>query len=38
MKTWLAWILAAVAMALAFAAYLRPDFMLELGNRIVMCF
>jgi hypothetical protein len=37
MKAWLAWILAAAVMALAFAAYLRPDFMLDLGNRIAMC-
>jgi len=37
MKAWLAWILAVAATALAFAAYLRPDFMLDLGNRIAMC-
>ena len=37
MKTWLVWGLAIAATALAFAAYLRPDFMLDLGNRIAMC-
>jgi len=38
MKPWLAWMLAMAVMALAFAAYLRPDFMLDLGNRIALCF
>lgn len=38
MKPWLAWTLAMAAMALAFAAYLRPDFMLDWGNRIALCF
>ena len=37
MKPWLAWALAIALMALAFAAYLRPDFMLDLGNRIALC-
>jgi hypothetical protein len=27
----------AAALAAAFAAYLRPDFMLELANRIMLC-
>lgn len=38
MKPWLAWALAMAAMALAFAAYLRSDFMLDWGNRIALCF
>ena len=29
--------LMAVVLGLTFAAYLRPDFMLDLANRIVMC-
>lgn len=37
MKPWLAWMLAIAAMALAFAAYLQPDFMADLGNRIALC-
>jgi hypothetical protein len=27
----------AAALAAAFAAYLRPEFMLELANRIMLC-
>ena len=27
----------AAALALAFAAYLRPEFMLDLANRILLC-
>ena len=33
-----AWIAAAVVLALCFAAYLRPAFMLDLANRIYLCF
>ena len=29
--------LMALVLGLTFAAYLRPDFMLDLANRIVMC-
>lgn len=28
----------ALVLALAFAAYLRPDFMLDLANRWILCF
>lgn len=28
----------ALVLGLAFAAYLRPDFMLDLANRIYLCF
>jgi hypothetical protein len=31
-------VLAIAAMALAFAAYLRPDFMVDLANRVALCF
>ncbi|WP_269449185.1 hypothetical protein [Massilia endophytica] len=31
------WLAAIVVLALAFLAYLRPDFMFDLGNRIAMC-
>jgi hypothetical protein len=37
MKPRLAWMLAIAAMALAFAAYLQPEFMLDWGNRIALC-
>ncbi|SFV06356.1 hypothetical protein SAMN05216552_102531 [Pseudoduganella namucuonensis] len=37
MKTWLLRAALALVLALAFLAYLRPDFMLDLGTRIVMC-
>lgn len=30
-------LLMAAVLGLTFAAYLRPDFMLDLANRIVMC-
>jgi hypothetical protein len=33
-----AWVAGAAVLALAFAAYLRPDFMLDLANRIYLCF
>lgn len=32
------WTLISAVLALAFAAYLRPDFMLDLANRIYLCF
>ncbi|WP_259772392.1 MULTISPECIES: hypothetical protein [Telluria group] len=32
------WLLIAVVLALCFAAYLRPAFMLDLANRIYLCF
>jgi len=32
------WLAFAAVLALAFAAYLRPDFMLDLANRIYLCF
>lgn len=33
-----AWMSGAAVLALAFLAYLRPDFMLDLANRIYLCF
>ncbi|MGO4378847.1 hypothetical protein [Pseudoduganella sp. RAF53_2] len=33
-----AWTAIAAVLALAFMAYLRPDFMLDLANRIYLCF
>lgn len=38
MKTWLARAAVAIVLGLAFLAYLRPEFMLELGARIALCF
>ncbi|WEF31725.1 hypothetical protein [Pseudoduganella chitinolytica] len=32
------WLLIAAVLALCFAAYLRPAFMLDLANRIYLCF
>lgn len=32
------WLAAAVVLALCFAGYLRPAFMLDLANRIYLCF
>jgi hypothetical protein len=32
------WIAMALVLALVFAAYLRPDFMLDMATRIVLCF
>jgi hypothetical protein len=32
------WTAAFAVLALAFAAYLRPGFMLDLANRIYLCF
>jgi hypothetical protein len=37
-KTWLARVAGALLLALIFAAYLRPSFMLDLANRFFMCF
>jgi len=31
------WTLAAAVLALAFAAYLQPEFMLDLANRVYLC-
>ena len=38
MKTWLLRAAAAVVLALVFAAYLQPEFMVDLANRIWLCF
>jgi hypothetical protein len=38
MKPWLLRAIMVMVLGLAFLAYLRPDFMLDIGNRIVMCF
>lgn len=35
---WLAWGLAAVVLAAVFAAYLRPEMMVDLGSRLYACF
>ncbi|XLZ69121.1 hypothetical protein ABT364_21675 [Massilia sp. SR12] len=32
------WALIVLVLALAFAAYLRPAFMLDLANRVYLCF
>ncbi|MFM9437345.1 hypothetical protein ACFDR9_004432 [Janthinobacterium sp. CG_23.3] len=37
MKTWLIRVAGAALLALIFAAYLRPSFMLDLANRFFMC-
>lgn len=37
MRTWLLRAGAAVVLALIFAAYLRPDFVVDLANRIYLC-
>jgi hypothetical protein len=37
-KTWLVRVAGAALLALIFAAYLRPSFMLDLANRFFMCF
>lgn len=34
----LAWCVVAFVLALCFAAYLQPGFMLDMATRIVMCF
>ena len=38
MKIWLIRAAGAAVLALIFAAYLRPSFMLDLANRFFMCF
>jgi hypothetical protein len=38
MKTWLLRAAIAIVLALVFAAYLQPDFMVDLANRIYLCF
>jgi hypothetical protein len=38
MKAWLLRAAIAVVLALVFAAYLRPDFVVDLANRIYLCF
>jgi hypothetical protein len=38
MKTWLLRGAIAIVLALVFAAYLQPDFMVDLANRIWLCF
>lgn len=38
MKTALIRVAGAAVLALIFAAYLRPSFMLDLANRFFMCF
>ncbi|MEC5164153.1 hypothetical protein RCH08_005343 [Janthinobacterium sp. CG_S6] len=37
MKIWLIRVAGAALLALIFAAYLRPSFMLDLANRFFMC-
>ncbi len=32
------WTVAALAVTLAIAAYLRPEFVVDLANRIMLCF
>lgn len=32
------WVLIGAVLALAFAAYLQPEFMLDLANRVYLCF
>lgn len=38
MRTWLLRGAVAAVLALIFAAYLRPDFVVDLANRIYLCF
>ena len=38
MKVWLIRAAMAGVLALVFLAYLRPDFLLDLGSRFLMCF
>jgi hypothetical protein len=35
---WAVYAAVAVALALVFISYLRPGFLLDLGNRIALCF
>jgi len=38
MKTWLLRAAIATVLALVFSAYLQPDFVMDLANRIYLCF
>ena len=38
MKRWLLRGAAAIVLALVFAAYLQPDFVVDIANRIYLCF
>lgn len=38
MKTWLLRGTIAIVLALGFAAYLQPEFVVDLANRIYLCF
>jgi hypothetical protein len=38
MKTWLLRGAIAIVLALVFAAYLQPEFIVDLANRIYLCF
>jgi hypothetical protein len=38
MTTWALRLAAVLVLALVFLSYLRPDFMLDLANRIYLCF
>ncbi len=38
LKRAMAWLAGGAVLALCFAAYLRPAFMLDLANRIYLCF
>ena len=38
MKTWLLRAIVTVVLVLIFAAYLQPDFVVDLANRIYLCF
>ncbi len=38
MKTWLLRAAIALALALVFLGYMRPEFVFDLGTRIAMCF
>ena len=38
MKTWLLRAAIAAVLVLGFAAYLTPDFLVDLANRIYLCF
>ena len=38
MKTWLLRAAGALVLALVFIGYLQPDFLVDLANRLYMCF
>jgi hypothetical protein len=38
MKTWALRVAGAAVLALVFMAYLQPDFVVDLANRIYLCF